>query len=112
VPEIDMSIAKVLVANGAGVAGLGGATTSALQAAFPTATFLPVSDANAKYLASAVYYQAGLEGPAGLVAASIGLTPSGLFPPALPLVDPVKIGDANILVLLGADKASGVTVTP
>ena len=66
----------------------------------------------AKYQASAVYYLAGFEGQAGLVATSLGLTPSGLFPPALPLADPAKIGDANILVLLGADKAGGVTVTP
>jgi hypothetical protein len=112
VPAPDMALAKILVANGAGVKGLAGSTTSALQAAFPTATYLTPTDANAKYQASAVYYQSGLEGQAGLVAASMGLTPSGLFPPALPLADPAKIGDANILVLLGADKAGGVTVTP
>jgi hypothetical protein len=37
---------------------------------------------------------------------------SGTRPPALPLDDAAKIGDANILVLLGADKAAGVVVTP
>ena len=51
-----MSLAKVIVANGAGVKGLAGSATTALQAAFPTATFLPATDANAKYQASAVYY--------------------------------------------------------
>ena len=107
-----MALAKILVANGAGVKGLAGTTTTALQGAFPTATYLTPTDANAKYQASAVYYLAGFEGQAGLVATSLGLTPSGLFPPALPLADPAKIGDANILVLLGADKAGGVTVTP
>jgi LytR cell envelope-related transcriptional attenuator len=112
VPVADMAQAKILVANGAGVKGLAGSTTTALQGAFPTATYLTPTDANAKYQASAVYYQPGFEGQAGLVATSLGLTPSGLFPPALPLADPTKIGDANILVLLGADKAGGVTVTP
>jgi hypothetical protein len=112
VPAVDMSLAKVLVANGAAVKGLAGAATTSLQAAFPTATFLPATDANAKYQASAVYYQAGFEGQAGEIATSIGLTPSGLFPPALPLADPAKIGDANILVLLGTDKAGGVTAVP
>jgi len=112
VPVADMALAKILVANGAGVKGLAGSTTTALQGAFPTATYLTPTDANAKYQASAVYYQSGFEGQAGLVATSLGLTPSGLFPPALPLADPSKIGDANILVLLGADKAGGVTVTP
>ena len=112
VPVADMALAKILVANGAGVKGLAGTTTTALQGAFPTATYLTPTDANAKYQASAVYFQAGFEGQAGLVATSLGLTPSGQFPPALPLADPTKIGDANILVLLGADKAGGVTVTP
>ncbi len=112
VPAADMSQAKILVANGAGVKGLAGSTTTALQGAFPTATYLTPTDANAKYQASAVYYQPGFEAQAGLVATSLGLAPSGLFPPALPLADPTKIGDANILVLLGADKAGGVTVTP
>ena len=112
VPVADMALAKILVANGAGVKGLAGSTSTALQAAFPTATYLTPTDAHAKYQASAVYYLAGFEGQAGLVATSLGLTPSGLFPPALPLADPTKIGDANILVLLGADKAGGVTVTP
>jgi hypothetical protein len=110
--SVDMSVAKVLVANGAGVKGLAGSTSTALQAAFPTATFLPATDANAKYTVSAVYYQTGFEGQAGEIATSLGLTPSGLFPPTLPLKDPAKIGDANVLVLLGADKAAGAPVTP
>ena len=111
-PTVDMSTAHVLVANGAGVKGLAGTTTTALQAAFPSATFLPATDANAKYTVSAVYYQTGFEAQAGEIATSLGLTPSGLFPPTLPLKDPAKIGDANVLVLLGADKAAGATVTP
>ena len=111
-PTVDMALAKVIVANGADVKGLAGTTTDALKAAFPTATFLPATDANAKYQASAVYYQAGLESQAGEIATSMGLAPSGLFPPALPLANPAAIADANILVLLGADKAGGVTVTP
>jgi hypothetical protein len=112
VPVANMAEAKVIVANGAGVKGLAGSATTSLQAAFPTATFLPATDANAKYQASAVYYSEGFEAQAGEIATSLGLTPSGLFPPALPLADPTKIADANILVLLGADKAAGVTVTP
>jgi hypothetical protein len=112
VPSVDMSTAHVIVVNGAGVKGLAGNTSTALQAAFPTATFLPATDANAKYTVSAVYYKAGAEAQAGEIATSLGLTPSGLFPPTLPLKDPAKIGDANVMVLLGADKASGATVTP
>lgn len=112
VPTADMSLAKVIVANGAGVKGLAGSTTAQLQAAFPTATFIAATDANAKYQASAVYYLSGFEAQAGEIATSLGLQPSGLFPPALPLLDPTKIVDANILVLLGADMAGGVTVTP
>jgi hypothetical protein len=112
IASVDMSVAHVLVANGAGVKGLAGSTTTALQAAFPSATFLPPTDANAKYTVSAVYYQTGFEAQAGEIATSLGLTPSGLFPPTLPLKDPAKVGDANVLVLLGADKAAGATVTP
>ena len=65
VPVADMALAKILVANGAGVKGLAGTTTTALQGAFPTATYLTPTDANAKYQASAVYYQSGFEGQAG-----------------------------------------------
>ena len=68
-----MTQAKVIVANGAGVKGLAGNATTSLQAAFPTATFLPATDANAKYQASAVYYTEGFEAQAGEVATSIGL---------------------------------------
>jgi hypothetical protein len=111
-PAVNMALAKILVANGAGVKGLAGSYSTALKQAFPAATLLPATDANAKYQASAVYYKTGFEGQAGQVATSIGLTPSGLFPSVVPLKDPAKLDGANILVLLGADKAGAVKVTP
>jgi hypothetical protein len=112
-PTVNMALAKILVANGAGKQGLAGQYSTAFKQAFPTATVLPATDANAKYTASAVYYATGFEGQAAQVAASIGLKPSGLFPPVAPLKDPSKLAAANVFVLLGTDKASTpVKVTP
>ena len=62
VPVADMALAKILVANGAGVKGLAGTTTTALQGAFPTATYLTPTDANAKYQAERGLLPVGVRG--------------------------------------------------
>jgi len=112
VPKTNMALAKVLVANGAGVKGLAGQYALALKQAFPPITLLPATDANAKYSASAVYYAAGFEAQAGQIATSIGLTPAGLMPTPPPVKNPASMTGANVLVLLGTDKAGAVKVTP
>jgi hypothetical protein len=110
-PKSNMALAKVLVANGAGVKGLAGQYALALKQAFPPITLLPATDANAKYSASAVYYAAGFESQAGQIATSIGLKPAGLMPTTPPLKNPASLAGANVLVLLGTDKAGPVKVT-
>jgi hypothetical protein len=107
----DLTTANVLVVNGAGVQGLAGRVTEALDASgVPT---LEPATANSKFQGSGVYGSSGFERQAQAVANMLGISAVQAFPAQFPLEDPNALGDANVVVILGTDLAefSGVTET-
>jgi hypothetical protein len=107
----DLTTAKVLVVNGAGVQGLAGRVTDALETSgVPT---LDPATANSKFQGSGVYGSTGFERQAQAVANMLGISAVQAFPAQFPLEDPNALGDANVVVILGTDLAefSGVTAT-
>ena len=93
----------VLVANGSGVAGLAGQTSEALTGlGFRT---LEPTNVDQGAINSNVYYVEGSEPAAVEVAAALGLPASSVAP--LPTPPPVaSVGEAVVLVVLGADFTS------
>jgi hypothetical protein len=107
----DLTTAQVLVVNGAGVQGLAGRVTEALQGAgVPT---IEPTTANSKFQGSGVYGSSGFERQAQAVANMLGIRAVQAFPAQFPLEDPNALGDANVVVIVGTDLAefSGVTAT-
>ncbi len=101
---------KVLVANGAGVAGLGGRTTTALRSAGYTAA-APPTDATTSVEKTAIQYVEGYEAEARELAAVLSLPPTVVARLASPPVATADIDDAKLVVILGADAASAGTTT-
>ena len=93
----------VIVANGSGVAGLAGQTSETLAGlGFRT---LEPTNVDEGAINSSVYYVEGSEPAAVEVAAALGLPASSVQP--LPTPAPVaSIGEAVVLVVLGADFTS------
>ncbi len=92
---------KVVVANGTTVKGLAGQTADQLKAAGFTASTATDATQN-NVVTSQVYFVEGAEGDAQAVATAIGLpadrvVPIGATPP------PVAVGDAKVVVIVGAD---------
>jgi hypothetical protein len=107
----DLTTSEVLVVNGAGVQGLAGRVTEALQGAgVPT---LEPATANSKFQGSGVYGDTGFERQAQAIANMLGIRAVQAFPAQFPLEDPNALGTANVVVILGTDLAqfSGVTAT-
>lgn len=94
---------KVLVANGSGVNGAAGATTTDLEAlGYVTAS---PTDAE-RVTATVVYFTEGYQPEAEVLAESIGAGPDAV----MPLPTPAPVGDmqlSNLLVVIGPDLASG-----
>lgn len=105
VPPITVPLAsiKVLVANGKGESGIAGRTSTALKTKGLTVN-TPV-DATAKAPKTAIYFVAGAEKQAAAVAQFITGAPAPVAMPAPPPV--ATLGDAVVLVVLGADFAPG-----
>jgi len=101
---------KVLVANGAGVAGLGGRTTTALRSAGYT-NAAPPTDATTSVEKTAIQYVEGYEAEARELAAVLSLPPTVVARLASPPVAAADIDDAKLIVILGADAASAGTTT-
>ena len=99
---------KVLVANGAGVRGLGGATTNALKALGYT-TLTP-TDATATVPKTSIQYVEGWEAEGREVAGALTLPPTVATRLASPPVAAADIGDAKVIVILGEDVATTTTV--
>jgi hypothetical protein len=107
----DLTTAQVLVVNGAGVQGLAGRVTEALQGAgVPT---LEPTTANSKFQGSGVYGSTGFEQQARAVGNMLGIDSVQSFPAQFPLEDPNALGNANVVVIIGTDLAefAGVTAT-
>ncbi len=99
---------KVLVANGAGVRGLGAATTNALKAlGYTTAT---PTDATATIPKTSIQFVEGWEAEGREVAGALTLPPTVATRLASPPVAAADIGDAKVIVILGEDVATTTTV--
>jgi hypothetical protein len=100
---------KVLVANGAGVRGLGAATTNALKN-LGWATLTP-TDATTGVDKTSIQFADGYEAEAREVAAALTLPATAATRLASPPVAPADIDDAKVIVILGADVANSTTST-
>lgn len=95
---------RVLVANGAGVRGLGAATTTALKnVGYNTLT---PTDATTAVDKTAVQFADGYEAEAREVATSLSLPGTVVTRLASPPVAASDLDDAKVVVILGADVAT------
>jgi LytR cell envelope-related transcriptional attenuator len=111
-PPVDLTQAAVLVVNGAGVEGLAGTVTTALNANGVTNT-LPAATATERFQGSGVYAAPGFESQAQAIANMLGITSVQGFPAQFPLADPNAAAGANVVVIVGTDLAgfTGVATT-
>jgi hypothetical protein len=100
---------KVLVANGAGVKGLGAATTSALKN-LGYATLTP-TDTTVNIDKTSIQYAEGYDAEAREVAVSLSLAPTVAVKLSSPPVAAADIGDAKVIVILGADATTSTTAS-
>lgn len=99
---------KVLAANGTGVRGLAGRYRDQLKALGYNA--LAPTDTQRKPVAtSAVYFAAGFEGEARRLAGQLGITTVAPVPQPPPVAN---LLGANLLVVIGQDKAATATTRP
>ena len=102
---------SVVVANGAGVAGLAGKIRGQLNlAGYNTAK--PAVNAPANVATSSVYYVAGYQPDALAVAAALSLAPASVQPmPSPPPLPAADVTGAQVLVIAGADIGAATTTT-
>lgn len=101
---------KVLVANGSGLRGLAGATSTSLKG-LGYATLSPV-DATGTVEKTSVQFADGWEAEAREVAASLSLPASVVVRATSPPVAAADLGDAKVVVVLGADVPGSTTTAP
>ena len=100
---------KVLVANGAGVRGLGAATTNELKnRGYTTAT---PTDATGAVPRTSIQFAEGYEVDAREVAGALSLPATVVTRLSSPPVAAVDLGDAKVIVILGEDVAAATTTT-
>ena len=102
---------KVLVANGAGVRGLGASTTNALKEKGYTNIASP-TDATTTVEKTGVQFAEGYEAEARELAGVLSLPATVVTRLASPPVAAADIGDAKVLVILGVDVSSVTTTAP
>jgi len=106
-PKADV---KVVVANGAGVRGLGASTTNALKNV-GYATGIPV-DATAAADKTSIQFTDGYEAEAREVAQTLSQPATVVSRLSSPPITAADIGDAKVIVILGADVAASTTTAP
>ena len=100
---------KVLVANGAGVRGLGAATSNALKnVGYSTLT---PTDTTAAVDKTSIQFADGYEADARELAGVIGQPASVVTRLASPPVAAADLDDAKVVVILGTDIANATTTT-
>ena len=99
---------KVLVANGAGIRGLGLATTNALKGVGYT-TLTP-TDATVTIPKTSIQFAEGYEADAREVAGALTLPATIVTRLSSPPVAAADLGDAKVIVILGEDVATSTTV--
>lgn len=100
---------KVVVANGGGVRGAGASATAVLKTA-GYATLTP-ADATANIDKTTIQYADGYEAEAREVATSLNQPATVVAKLSSPPVAAADIGDAKVVVVLGADSASNAGAT-
>jgi hypothetical protein len=107
---------RVLVANGAGVRGLGASTTNSLRERGYTNIATP-TDTTTGVEKTGIQFAEGFEAEARELAGALSLPATVVTRLASPPVAAADIGDAKVLVILGADvstttvPAAGATTT-
>jgi len=99
---------RVLVANGAGVRGLGASTTNSLRERGYTNIATP-TDATTGVERTAIQYAEGYEAEARELAGVLSLPATVITRLASPPVAAADIGDAKLLVILGTDVSTATT---
>jgi hypothetical protein len=101
---------KVVVANGAGVKGLGATTTNVLKNAGYT-TLAP-TDATAQVDKTSIQFAEGYDAEARELAQTLSLPATVAVKLNSPPVAAADIGDAKVVVILGVDLSTTTTSTP
>lgn len=100
---------KVLVANGAGISGLGGVVSERLRAPHGYNVLSPVN-APAKVQTTTLYYTPGFDREAAEIAKVLGLPPTAVKP--MPAQAPVPdTRGANVVVVAGPELGAPATTT-
>ena len=102
---------KVLVANGAGVRGLGASTTNSLKERGYTNIAAP-TDATTSVEKTGIQFAEGFEAEARELAGVLSLPATVVTRLASPPVAAADIGDAKVLVILGVDVSTATTTAP
>lgn len=102
---------KVVVANGAGVRGLGASTTNALRDKGYTSIATP-TDTTTGVERTAIQFVEGYEAEARELAGVLSLPVTVVTRLASPPVAAADIGDAKVLVILGTDVSTPTTTAP
>ena len=102
---------KVLVANGAGVRGLGASTTNSLKERGYTNIAAP-TDATTGVEKTAIQFVEGYEAEARELAGVLSLPGTVVTRLASPPVAAADIADAKLLVILGTDVSSATSTAP
>lgn len=102
---------RVLVANGAGVRGLGASTTNSLRDRGYTNIATP-TDTTASVEKTGIQYAEGYEAEARELAGVLSLPATAIARLASPPVAAADIGDAKLLVILGTDVSTATTTAP
>lgn len=103
---------KVLVANGAGVRGLGASTTNALKDKGYTNAAAPTDTTTSPIEKTAIQFAEGYEAEAKELAGVLSLPVTVVTRLASPPVAAADIGDAKVLVILGVDVSTTTTAAP
>ena len=101
---------KVLVANGAGVRGLGASTTNSLKERGYTTIAAP-TDATTSVEKTAIQFVEGYEAEARELAGVLSLPATVVTRLASPPVAAADIADAKLIVILGTDVSSATSST-
>jgi hypothetical protein len=100
---------RVIVLNGSSVTGAAGTWSDGLQA--NGYDMLEAGNANAAVEITQVLHQGGFRREAASVVEALG-SPAGVSPQRLGSAPPGEIGDANVVVVVGPDLASGQPPAP
>lgn len=105
VPTLQLTAFKVQVANASEVSGSAGELTTQLQGrGFIVQPAINSSEIMPKQTATVVYFIAGSEDAAALIATTLGGVATAAMPDPIP-TESGAVGEATVLIMLGTDIA-------